>query len=100
MLQNKLQKKGVQDVANVNIMKFQSYGDLNDPVFFQFNENLIKNQDPHSEIENDETPEAEHLNDLDSEERETKKTTALSNFKSKILPDDEITDGIDSLNLK
>ena len=81
-------------------MKFQSYDDLVDPVFFQFNENLIKNQDPHSEIENDETPEAGHLNDLDSEERETKKTTALSNFKPKILADDEIADGIDSLNLK
>ena len=33
MLQNKLQKKGVQDVANVNVMKFQSYDDLVDSVF-------------------------------------------------------------------
>ena len=56
MHQKKLEKEGVQDVVNINIMKFESYGDLVDQGFLQFNENLINNQDPHSEIENEETP--------------------------------------------
>ena len=53
MYQNKLRKGGVQDVVNVNKMKFEPYCDLVDQAFSQFNENLINNQDPHSQIEND-----------------------------------------------
>ena len=40
-------------------MKFESYGTLVDKAFVQLNDNLINNQDPHSQIENNETPEAE-----------------------------------------
>ena len=37
--------------------KFQPYGDLVDQVFSQFKETLVNSQDPHGQIENDETPE-------------------------------------------
>ena len=44
----------VQDVVNMNKMKFEPCGNLVDQAFSQFIENLINNQDPHSQIENDE----------------------------------------------
>ena len=69
--QNKLQELGAQDVVNRNKVKFESYGDLVDQVFSQCNENSINNEDPHSQIENDETPEAEYTNKNDSEDTET-----------------------------
>ena len=62
--------------------------------------NLINNQDLHSQTEHDETPGAEYLNESDSEEEETNKTSALPNFIPQILPDDEIVEGINSLNSK
>ena len=61
---------------------------------------MIKNQDPYSQIENDETPGAEYPNEGESEKEETDKTSALSNFLPQILPDDEIAEGINSLNSK
>ena len=76
--QNKLQEQGVEDVVNRNKIKFEPYGDLVDQVFSQFNENSINNQDPHSQTENDETPEVEYSND--SEDTETYKTSAIPNF--------------------
>ena len=45
MYQNKLQEEGVQDIVNINKMKFEPYGDLVDQAFSQFNKNLINNQD-------------------------------------------------------
>ena len=48
-------------------------------------------------MENDETPGAEFPNKSDLEE-ETNKTFAFPNFKPQILPDDEIAEGINSLN--
>ena len=44
----------VQDVVNMNKMKFEPCGNLVDQAFSQFIENLINNQDPQSQIENDE----------------------------------------------
>ena len=84
----------------MNKIKFEPYGDLVDQAFSQFNENLINNQDPHSQIENDETSGAGYCNANDSEDTETNKTFAVTNFKSQTLPDDEIAKGINSLNLK
>ena len=66
----------------------------------QFNENLISHQDAHSQIKSDETTEAEHPNETDSEEGETNKSSALSSFMPKKILDDEIIEGINSLNLK
>ena len=88
MYQNKLQEEGVQDVVHINKMKFELYGDLVDQAFSQFNENLINNQDPHSQIESD------------SEKEKTNKTSALPSFMPQILPDDEIAVGINALNSK
>ena len=56
MYQNRLQEEGVQDVVNINKMKSEPYVDLLDQQFLQFNENLMNNQDTHSQMENDETP--------------------------------------------
>ena len=81
-------------------MKFEPYGDLDYQAFVQFNENLINNQDPHSQIENHETPQAQYPNESDLEEKETNRTFALPNFMLQILPDNEIVEGINSLNSK
>ena len=72
----------VQDVLNINKMKFKPYGDLVGQAFLQFNENLINNQDPHSQIENDKTPGEQYPNESDSEERETSKCTSYRHVTS------------------
>ena len=95
-----MREQGVQVMANMNKIKFEPYGDLADQVFSQFNEKSITNQDPHSQIEDYETPGTEYPNENDSEETETNKTSAISNFVPKILPDDEIDEDMNSLNLK
>ena len=43
-----------------NKIKFEPYGDLFDEAFLQHNENLINDQDPLNQNENDETPGAEY----------------------------------------
>ena len=98
MYQNKLREEQVQNVINVNKMKFERHGDLVDQAFVQFNENLINNQDPHSQTEHDETPEEEYPNESDLEEGETNRTFALPNVMPH--PDNEIAEGINSLNSK
>ena len=60
LYQSKLQEQLVQDVVNRNKIKFEPYGGLVDQALSQFNEKSINNQDPHSQTENDETPEAEY----------------------------------------
>ena len=96
MYQNKLEE-GVQDVVNINKVRFEPCGNLVDQAFLQFNVNLINNQDPHSRIENDETPGAEYPNESDSEEG---KTSVLPNFVPQMLSDDKIAEGVNSLNSK
>ena len=66
MYQSKLQQQGVQGVINRNKIKFEPYDDLIDQAFSQFNENLINNQDPHSQA--DEMPEAEYPNENHSDD--------------------------------
>ena len=100
LYQKKLQEQGVQDVVNKNKIKFEPYGDLVDQAFPLFHENSINNQDPHSQTENDKTPQAEYPNENDSEDTETNKTSAIPNFMPQVLPDDEIAKGINSLNSK
>ena len=84
---------------NRNKIKFEPCGELVNQAFSQFNENIINNQDPHRQIENDDTPEEEYPNENDSEDTETNKTSIL-NIMSQILPDDEIAKGIYSLDSK
>ena len=100
LCQNKLGQKGVWAVVIINKIKFELYGDLVDQAFSQFYEKSITNQDPHSQFENDETPGAEYLNENYSEDTEKNKTSAISNFMTKMLTDDEITESINYLNLK
>ena len=49
-------------------------------LILNFNETSIRNQDPDSQTENDGTLGAEYPNENDSEDRETNKTFAISNF--------------------
>ena len=100
MYKNKLQEQRVQDVRNRNKIRFEPYGDLVDQAFSQFNENYIKNQDSHSQIENDETTGAEYPNENDSEDTETNRTSPSPNFMPQILPNDKIANGINSINSK
>ena len=60
----------------------------------------LNNQDPHSQIENDEIPGAEYTNDNDSEDIETNKTSTISTFMPQMLPGDEIIESLSSLNSK
>ena len=69
-------------------------------MYSRLSETLIKNQDPHSQIKNNEIPWVEHPNDNDSEGTETNKTSAIPTFMPQILPDDEIAEGINRLNSK
>ena len=61
LYQNQLQQQRVQNIVNKNKLKFGPYGDLVDQVYSKFNETFIDNQDPHSQTENDETPEADSV---------------------------------------
>ena len=61
---------------------------------------MIKNQDRHSQFENDEKPGAGYSNESDAEDGETNKTSVLPSFIQQILPNDEIADWISSLNSK
>ena len=61
---------------------------------------MISSQGPHSQIKNDESPGAENPNKYDLQDTETNTTSAIGNFMSQVLPDDEIAEGINSLNLK
>ena len=79
MYQNNLLDERVQDVVNINKIKLEPYGDLIDQAFSQYNENF----------ENDETPRAEYINENDSKDTETKKTSAIPKFMPKMLQDDE-----------
>ena len=81
-------------------MKIEPYSDLIDQTFSQFNENSINNQDPHSQIESDEMPGAKCRNENDSEDKQINKSLAIPNYMPKILLDDEVTEGINSLNSK
>ena len=69
-------------------------------MYSRLNETLVNNQNPHSQIENDEIPGAEYPNDNDSEDTETNKTSTIPTFMPKISTDDEIAKGINSLNSK
>ena len=61
---------------------------------------MINNQDSHSQRENNETTWAKYPNEIDSEVSETNKTYEIPNFMPKILSEDEIAEGINSLNSK
>ena len=100
MYQKKMQEQGSQDVVNINKIKFEPHGDLIDWAYLPFNETLINNQDPHSQIENDETSEAGYSNENDSEDTETNKASTIPTFMPQILPVGEILKGVNSLNSK
>ena len=50
LYQNKFQGQGVQDIININKIKFEPFGDLVDEVYSRLKETLINNQNPHSQI--------------------------------------------------
>ena len=54
----------------------------------------MKNQDPHSQIENDELPEPNYP--YENEDTEINKISTILNFMPKALPDNEIVEGINS----
>ena len=51
---------------------------------------MIKNQEPHSQIENDETPGPEYSNENDSGDTEPNKASAIAHFMSNISPDHDM----------
>ena len=83
---------------NRNKIKFEPYYDLVYQAFSQFDGN--SNQELHGEIENNESPEAEHPNENDLEDTKTNKTSAIPNFMPQVLSDGGISKGINSLTAK
>ena len=53
---------------------------------------MVNSQNPHSQIENDQTPGIEYPNGNDSGVAETKKAS-IPNFMFKLSTDDQITEG-------
>ena len=62
----------------------------------QYKEDLISNQTPQSQTENEETPRAEYPNEGDSEDTGTNKTSAIFNFMPITLLHDKYVEGINS----
>ena len=58
------------------------------------------NQDLHNQIENNKFPGGEYQNKNDLDDTVTNKFSRTLNFMSQILPGDEITEDINSLNSK
>ena len=54
LYQNQLLEPGVRPVANSSKIKFELYGDLVDETYSRYNINIIENQDPFAETENNE----------------------------------------------
>ena len=54
---------------NINKIKFETYGNLVNNVYSRLNETLINNQEPHSQIQNNEILGAEYPNSNDPEDR-------------------------------
>ena len=98
LYQKKLQQQDVQDIVNRNKIKFEPYYDLVYQAFSQFDDN--SNQELHGEIENNESPEAEHPNENDLEDTKTNKTSAIPIFMPQVLSDGGISKGINSLTAK
>ena len=65
--------------------KFEPYGDSVDQAFSQFNVNSISNQDPHSQIQNDEAPGTEYCNENESEDTQANKISTVPSFIPEIL---------------
>ena len=66
----------------------------------QFNENLIKNQESRSQIENDEIQGSENSNVMYLEKGKTSNSSALFTLMPKVLPDEEMAKGTNYLNSK
>ena len=60
---------------------------------------MLDNQDPFVKIANDETGEAVYFND-DDESTNSNRNSAIPNFTSRLIADNEILDSLNSLNLK
>ena len=54
LYQNQLLEPGVWPVVNSSKIKFELYGDLVDKTYSRYNTNIIENQDPVAETENNE----------------------------------------------
>ena len=65
-------------------------------VYSRLNEAL----DLQSQTENYKYPGVEYPNDSESEDKKIQKSFTIPAFMPQILPDNEITEGIDSLNSK
>ena len=78
--QNKLLEPGFQTVLNSNKIKFEPYGDLADEAYSRCNVNILDNQDPFGQTENDETGQAVYSNDQDDEKSESNRNSSIPYF--------------------
>ena len=97
MYLNTLLEPGVKMVVNNSKIKFEPCSDLVDEACSCYNANMLDNQDPFSQIENDETGEAVYSND---ENTKSSRTPAIPNFKPRFIEDHQNLESINYLNSK
>ena len=78
LYQNKLLEPGVQTVVNSSI-EFEPYGDLVDEASSRYNTSMLDNQDHFGQI-----GEAVYSNDLNDENTESNKNSAIPNLMQTI----------------
>ena len=94
---NILLEPGVKMAVNNNKIKFEPCSDLVDEAYSCYNANMLDNQDPFIQIENDETGEAVYSND---ENTNSSRNPAIPNFKPRFIEDHQNLDSINYLNSK
>ena len=86
-----------------NRLRFESYADLVDAAYTNWNAELVSNQDAYGEIESFETKDAlysEHVTCLENNENRSIPNFSIKSFIPQILTGDEIAANIKSLNKK
>ena len=99
--QSKLCEASVLEVVNSNKQKFEPFADIVDEAFANYNENLVNNQDPYGQIDNDETEQTcEDTDENESNSSDTSVNNALPNNMPPQLSDESISENIRTLNVK
>ena len=87
-------------VANDNKIKFEPYSDLVDETCSCYNANILDNQDPFGQVENDETGEAVYCYDQDDENVKSRRNSRIPNFMPRFMVDHENLENTNYLDSK
>ena len=99
--QGQLRDEHIFGVINTNRLRFESYADLVDEAYTNWNTELASNQDAYGKIKNFETNGAsynKHVTCIENNENRSISIFLFGNFIPQVLTDDEIAKNIKSLN--